>query len=512
MKPLFISAAVFLALAAAFAGVGSRFQRPPWRASHYENVLGTSMEIKLLAASQADADRAEAAAMAEIKRLNGILSGYDPITEFSRWAGTRNQAVSVSSDLMEVLKLWDSWRTRTGGALNPAAEAIGRVWKNAETSGRMPSEADMAAAADAARQQQWRLEPKSGLATRLTGTPLMLNSFTKSYIIERAAAAALRTPGVSGVVVNIGGDLVVRGNGSDSVSVMDPRADAENSDPLAVLDIGDRAVATSGNYRRGYEIGGQHYSHIVDPRTGHTAEGVIGATVVAPKAVDAGALATAFCVLPPDESRRLAASVPGVEYLIVKKDGVQIASAGWNSLQAPRMQMFAAAVPQSKGAAPAANGAQWNPGYELTVNVEIPQTQGFGARRPYVAVWIEDKDHFPVRTLAVWFQKERWLNELRAWYRDDRLRAMSEGTEILNSVTSATRSPGKYTFKWDGKDNAGKAVKPGRYIVLVEAAREHGGYSLDRQEMNFDGEPAQAQLPAQAELGPVSLDYHKAVR
>ena len=148
----------------------------------------------------------------------------------------------------------------------------------------------MADAAAAAREPQWRLE-KSGAATRLTDTPLMLNSFTKSYVIERAAAAALRTPGVTGVVLNIGGDLVVRGAAADDISVVDPRADAENGDPLAVLRVGDRAVATSGNYRRGYDIAGQHFSHIVDPRTGRTAEGVIGATVVAPHAVDAGALA-----------------------------------------------------------------------------------------------------------------------------------------------------------------------------------------------------------------------------
>ena len=101
---------------------------------------------------------------------------------------------------------------------------------------------------------------------------------------------------------------------------------------------------------------------------------------------------------------------------------------------------------------------------------------------------------------------------MRAWYRDDRLRAMSEGNEILSSVTSATRSPGKYAFKWDGKDNAGKPVKEGAYTVLVEAAREHGGYSLDRREMTFNGDPAQARLQPSAELGAVLLDYHKVAR
>jgi thiamine biosynthesis lipoprotein ApbE len=511
MKPLFITATALLALAASYATVGTRPAPTPWRTAHYENVLGTSMEIKLITDSGDAEDRADAAALAEIKRSNSVLSGYDPASEFSRWAGTRNQPTPVSPELMEVLKLWDFWRARTGGALNPAAEAVSRVWKNAERSGKLPAQTDMAAAAEAAGAAQWRLDEKSGTATRLTDTPLMLNSFTKSYIMERAAEAALRTPGVTGVVVNIGGDLVVRGITGDSVSVVDPRSNAENSDPAAVLTVRDRAVATSGNYRRGFEIDGEHYSHIVDPRTGRTAEAIIGATVVAPEAVDAGALATAFCVLSPEESRKLAGSVPGAEYMLVGKSGARYFSAGWNSLQKPRVQMVAAAVPQSKPAA-AKDSGLWNSAYELTVNVEIPQTQGFGARRPYVAVWIDDKDRFPVRTLAVLFEKARWLNELHSWYREDRLRAMSEGGEILNSVTGATRSPGKYTFQWDGKDNAGKLVKEGAYTVLVEAAREHGGYNLVRREINFNGQPAQVQLPPGGELGAVSLDYHKVAR
>ena len=59
----------------------------------------------------------------------------------------------------------------------------------------------------------------------------------QKLFIERAAEAALRTPGVTGVVLNIGGDLVVRGAAGDKVSVVDPRSDAENSDPVAVLNV-----------------------------------------------------------------------------------------------------------------------------------------------------------------------------------------------------------------------------------------------------------------------------------
>jgi thiamine biosynthesis lipoprotein len=507
MKTLYSCAAAIVFFTATIPGVGSGSRPAHWRVANFENILGTSMELRLDAESETAAARAEAAAMGEIRRLAGILSGYDPESEFSRWAVTRDRVVPVSSDLMDVLGLWDSWRARSNGALNPAAEAIVRVWKNAELAGKLPDEAEMSAAVSAAQQQHWSLDETLGSATRLTSAPLILNSFTKSYIIERAAQAALREAGVHAVVLNIGGDMVVRGASSDVVSVADPRSDAENSRPLSILRIRDHGVASSGNYRRGFDIGGEHYSHIVDPRTGRTAEGVIGATVVAPDAVDAGALATAFCVLAPEKSRKLAASVPGVQYLLMLKGGAQIRSAGWSALEASPMQNVAAAIPQGR-----ADASLWNTAFELTINVELPQPQGFGARRPYVAVWIEDKDRFPIRTLAVWFKKERWLDELRAWYRDDRMRATAGGADVLSSVTSATRSPGKYAFKWDGKDNNGKLVKAGRYTVLVEAAREHGGYSLDRREMNFNGEPAQIQLPRDVELGAVSFDYHKVAR
>ena len=86
---------------------------------------------------------------------------------------------------------------------------------------------------------------------------------------------------------------------------------------------------------------------------------------------------------------------------------------------------------------------------------------------------------------------------------------MAEGTDILGSVSSATRSPGRYTFKWDMKDQQGKPVKPGTYTVCIEAAREHGTYQLMRQAMDFSGSAKQAQVPINGkEITAASLDYH----
>ena len=79
----------------------------------------------------------------------------------------------------------------------------------------------------------------------------------------------------------------------------------------------------------------------------------------------------------------------------------------------------------------------------------------------------------------------------------------------INSLSSATRPPGKYVFRWDGKDDSGKLVKAGKYMVLIEAAREHGTYQLIRQEMDFPGPPKQIQLPSNIEIASAYLDYHR---
>jgi hypothetical protein len=249
------------------------------------------------------------------------------------------------------------------------------------------------------------------------------------------------------------------------------------------------------------QIGQKFYSHIVDPRTGQPAGHVLSSTVVAADPSDAGALATAFSVLTPEESARVASSMPGVEYLLIAADGKRIASPGWGRLGAA----FAPAA--SEQAAPQAAGDQWDPNYELTVGLELAQIGGGRARRPYVAVWIEDKDHRPVRTLALWHQKPRWLPDLRAWYHANQERTAAQHNDVTASVSSATRPPGKYTLKWDGRDDSGKPVKPGTYTVIIEAAREHGTYQILRQEMEFTGTPKQIDLKGGTEIASASLDY-----
>jgi len=473
--------------------------------SHYENVLGTSMELKVSTYSQTEAAETENIVLNEISRLSKILSAYDKESEFSRWLKTSGQPVHVSHELFHVMQLFDAWRVRTNGALDASAEIIIRLWQQAAIKKQIPTGQELSDAVAAVKQLHWLLDPAAGTATHVDHAPLMLNSFAKSYIIRHAVDAALKRHDVKAIVLNIGGDMVISGSVTENVLVSDPKADAENETPIDALLINNKAVATSGNYRRGELIAGHWYSHIVDPRTGLPADNIISATVVAPDATDAGALATAFNVMPVSESIQLAFAVPGAEYLIITKDGRRIASKGWGKLEAPLAEKK---KEQNVDLNERNFQAPWSNGFEMIINLEInKQKEGF-TKRPYVAVWIEDTTHFPVRTVSVWHGSDRYVPELKSWYLKYRNNYNSD-LNFRNSITSATRSAGKYILKWDGKDDKGNYVKPGKYIVKIEVAREHGTYQLMRQEIECSDAPQQISLAGNIEIASASLDYRK---
>jgi thiamine biosynthesis lipoprotein ApbE len=495
MTSLKIAATLSLALSLPVVSAQSRSNTHVF---YHENVLGTSLELKLRTANDAQATRAEAAVLREIDRENRILSAWSSTSEFSRWTRTHNTPVHVSPELYDVLSLFDRWHQQTAGALDASAETAVRAWKLAAVENREPTDAELQKAVVTMQRSHWSLDPAHRTATHLDDAPLALNSFAKSYIASRAADAALAA-GATGVALNIGGDIVLRGDIKERVAITNPRAAAENDPPIDLILLSNRSMATSGDYRRGFDIHGVHYSHIIDPRTGETAESVLSSTVIASDAATAGALATAFSVMSPEQSRRLAAATPNVDYLLVLRDGRTIVSRNWAARELPRLQTVSYA-PQKKPAA----------SLDLLINLELARIDDPRYRRPYVAVWVEDADRFPVRTLALWFQKPRWLPELKSWYHADQVRNLAEGTDLSTTVSSATRSPGKYTLRWDGKDNAGKPVKPGKYTIFIEASREHGTYGLMRQEINWDGKTAsQFTLPGNKEIASASLDYGK---
>jgi hypothetical protein len=198
----------------------------------------------------------------------------------------------------------------------------------------------------------------------------------------------------------------------------------------------------------------------------------------------------------------LASGVKGAEYLIITKDGVEIKSKGWDAAAMPLVAKQNTIVNADN------KQKTWDPKYELAINVELATVEGMRVHRPFVAVWIMDGNKKPLRQLAVWFNKPKWLPDLRSWYAayGDTFTAGSNAS--VSSTSSATRAPGKYTLKWDGKDDAGNLVPDGKYTINVEAAREHGTHQFMTQEIDVKKQ-TQWSIAGNIEVASVSLEYRK---
>ncbi|GAB1579885.1 DUF2271 domain-containing protein [Bordetella petrii] len=147
---------------------------------------------------------------------------------------------------------------------------------------------------------------------------------------------------------------------------------------------------------------------------------------------------------------------------------------------------------------------------DLGLSVEIPRLDVAEYHRPYVAIWLENADQGVAADLAVWYdvamknnEGTEWLKDMRQWWR----RSGRNQQFPVDGVSGATRPAGQHQLSFAGASRPLASLQPGRYAVVVEAAREVGGRELVR--VPFDWPPAKAErLTAQGEheLGAVAID------
>ena len=468
---------------------------------HYENVLGTALELRIEADSPAAAEAAHERVLAEIRRLQGVLSAYDRQSEFSRWQAGSLGYSELSVAMKEVLAASGKWNQSSGGAFNPAVESAIGLWRAAASSGVTPSPEALEAVQTAIKAVDWQRAPGIWQGSGLPVPHLTLDGLAKGYIIDQACAAGLGgAEEVGGILVNIGGDMRASGDISADAGIANPGADLDLSPSMTKVSLHNNAIATSGGHQRYFEVGGKKFSHIMNPMTAQPVDHIASATVLAPKAADADALATALCVLPATEGVLLIQSLPNTACLIVEANGATARSENWD-------QLAQATEPPPAAAETVALAER---AYELDIKFEIAAPEGGKEyRRPYVAIWICDDEGYPVRTLLLWYQRGglRWLPSLRAWMRDDQIRYFTEEMDLAITMSRATRPPGQYDVRWDGKDDHGEPVAPGRYTLFIEAAREHGTHQTIKEQFDLTAEPFTRKLEGNVEIKSVELTF-----
>ncbi|MBA2117673.1 DUF2271 domain-containing protein [Bremerella alba] len=147
---------------------------------------------------------------------------------------------------------------------------------------------------------------------------------------------------------------------------------------------------------------------------------------------------------------------------------------------------------------------------EMEVRVEIPRLNVSEYHRPYIAVWVQDGNRKVVSNLAVWYQQDsagdevgtKWLPDLRQWWR----RTGRSLDLPVDGVSGATRPAGTHELEFSHSDKQLSTLKPGKYTLIVEAAREVGGRELLEIPFSWPKDkPFKEEVRGKEELGKVSL-------
>jgi len=243
------------------------------------------------------------------------LSRFRADSELRRLCARAHKSpVKVSREMAFLLGKALYWARRSDGALDITCVPLLEVYSRAAKQKRQPTDKEIKTAL---RQLGWKKIHLDGRMVRFDA-PLRLDlgALAKGFAAQKAVEV-MRACGVEHCLAEVGGEVFVSGGRYDAtpwrVGIKDPR---KKGAMLSVVALKDGAVATSGNYERYFATGGKRHSHIVDPRTGRTADCAVSVTVVAPDGTDADALATALSVLGPKNGLSL------IEKL--KKEGMRV--------------------------------------------------------------------------------------------------------------------------------------------------------------------------------------------
>ena len=286
-------------------------------------LMDTFCEISCYGDSKDKSIAAIGAAFKEMERIEKVFSKFNKNSEVSninRLAGLEKVAASE-----EVFKLTEKsvyYSRISDGAFDITVAPLMEIWGFVRRHKSIPDKETIENALEGVGYKNIELDPKK-LSVKFLNkkTKIDFGGIAKGYAVDRAKDV-LVSRGIKNGLVNLGGNIFALGsapgNKAWKIGVEDPR---NKGKLLRSFELTNRAISTSGNYERFFEIGGKRYSHIINPLTGEPCQGIISVTVAADSAEQADGLSTAIFVMGEEKGLNLAKSIKGIKVLILKEDG-----------------------------------------------------------------------------------------------------------------------------------------------------------------------------------------------
>ena len=291
--------------------------------------MACQFEVLFNAGQYPNATQAAIEALDLVSTLEDELSFFRPVSQLSRLnLVAADGPVEVDARLFDLLEFALELYRETAGAFDITSAPLWETWGFARREGSIPSAESLAEAMRLVGSGYLRLDARRR-TVHLTkpGVRLNLGSIGKGYALDRAAESLISAEvgdflfhgGQSSVLARGSreeGDAAATGRSAPgwTAGIRDPLRPKRR---LAEIRLRDRALGTSGSTMQYFRSRGRRYAHILDPRTGQPAEGVLSVTVVAPTAALADGLSTAMFVMGPEIARDYCARRPELAALFV---------------------------------------------------------------------------------------------------------------------------------------------------------------------------------------------------
>ncbi len=285
--------------------------------------MGSRFDITVVAKDQIMADNYIDVAVNEIGRIEKLISSWDKNSQTSlinRNAGI--QAVKVDKELFDLIIRAIGISKLTDGAFDISYASMDKLWKFDGSMTELPSKEKIRRSISRVGYQKIVLNQElSTVFLTEKGMKIGFGAIGKGYAADKAKDLLI-AEGVEAGIINASGDMNTWGKQPDNsdwkVAITNP---LNKNNAFALLPVVNKAVVTSGNYEKYVTLGGKRYSHIINPRTGYPSTGIVSATVFAPKAELADALATSVFVMGIEVGVNRINQLEGIECVIIDDKG-----------------------------------------------------------------------------------------------------------------------------------------------------------------------------------------------
>jgi thiamine biosynthesis lipoprotein len=292
-----------------------------------EAIMGTRIYVQVWAEDATKGNEAIDAVMAEMRRIDELMSHYKPESELSQINERANrEPVQVDQELFDLIKLSTYYSQITEGAFDITYASVGYLYDYPKHV--HPTEAQIKSALPGVNWRNMLLdEGQHTVRFEHPGMRIDLGGIGKGYAVDRGVAI-LKARGIDHAVVTAGGDTRIIGDHMGRPWLVAIRHPDNPQKVVTRIPLSDAAMSTSGDYERYFDEDGVRYHHIIDPHTGHSASKVRSATIIAPTATQTDGMSKTAFVLGPEKALEIINRMPEYDAVFVTPQGKVLYSNG----------------------------------------------------------------------------------------------------------------------------------------------------------------------------------------